>query len=88
MGHMPRMFGMMLTAFSQNPLSEKTCAVATVPFNVMFVVVGIYRNSREIQLALIEQPPQNSICLGLHTTALPDLSSIPVQRIAIVLTAK
>ena len=67
---------MMLTASSQNPLSEKMCAVATLPFNVMFVVVGTYRYSKEIQLALIEQPPQTIIRLGVHTTALPDLSSI------------
>ena len=75
-GHMPRMFGMMLTASSQNPPSEMTCAVATVPFSVMFVVVGTYTNAKESQLALVEQPPQNTTCLGLHKTALPEISSI------------
>ena len=44
---MPRTFGMMLTASSQSPPSEIMCAVATVPFNVMFVVVGTYMDSEE-----------------------------------------
>ena len=75
-GHMPRMFGMMLTASSQNSPSEMTCAVAMVPFNVIFVVVGTYTDPRESQLALVEQPPQKTTCLGLNETALPEMSRI------------
>ena len=73
---MAKMFGMILTASSQNPPSEMTCAVAAVPFNVMFVVVGTYTDPRESQLALDEQPPHITTCLGLHETALPEMLSI------------